>query len=169
MATAATKGTVEDRLARAKARQDNPPKSKFGLKKPTKDDVHTVNSASPASGDQNTPRVHTKSDSGDQNSAHAPVSGDQNEVKRKRVRKPSATVTAWKNQENFPVDAVITINGDYATKNPKRRDAARRFSLYKDGMTVADYITTAKEAGISGALATADVRWDAVKGYITVK
>jgi hypothetical protein len=46
--------------------------------------------------------------------------------------------------------------------NPKRANAAKRFTYYKDGMSVADYI---KKVG-DRVLAVADVRWDTKKGWI---
>jgi hypothetical protein len=137
------------RLADAKAKADKPVKSKFGSGKATKPEDQKV-----------VPTVQ---------------SGDQKAVKTegepKAKRKPSATVIAWKALKNFPVDAKITINGDHTTNNPKRRDAARRFSLYKNGMTVGQYLEAAKKATppISGALANADIRWDVAAGFITVK
>ena len=55
---------------------------------------------------------------------------------------------------------------------PKRskgsNGAKERFQLYRDGMTVEEYITASTKAGNAKALATADVHWDVVKGFITL-
>ena len=48
-----------------------------------------------------------------------------------------------------------------AKENPKRAGAAARFALYKDGMSVGEYI---KAGGLM-----ADVRWDVKQGFISVK
>lgn len=45
-------------------------------------------------------------------------------------------------------------------ENPKRGGAATRFSLYKSGMTVADYVAAGGKVQ--------DVAWDSKKGYIKV-
>lgn len=55
-----------------------------------------------------------------------------------------------------------TIKMLYSGPNPKRANAAKRFTYYKDGMSVADYI---KKVG-DRVLAVADVRWDTKKGWI---
>lgn len=46
-------------------------------------------------------------------------------------------------------------------ENPKRAKAAERFALYKNGLTIADYVTA------GGTLA--DVRWDTKQQFISVK
>ena len=46
-------------------------------------------------------------------------------------------------------------------ENPKRAKAAERFALYKNGMTIADYVAA------GGTLA--DVRWDTKMNFISVK
>jgi hypothetical protein len=45
-------------------------------------------------------------------------------------------------------------------ENPKRGNAATRFSLYKSGMTVADYVAAGGKVQ--------DVAWDSKKGFIKV-
>jgi hypothetical protein len=46
-------------------------------------------------------------------------------------------------------------------ENPKRAKAAERFALYKNGMTIGDYVAA------GGTLA--DVRWDVRQEFISVK
>lgn len=46
-------------------------------------------------------------------------------------------------------------------ENPKRAKAAERFALYKNGMTIGDYVAA------GGTLA--DVRWDVKQSFISVK
>lgn len=46
-------------------------------------------------------------------------------------------------------------------ENPKRAKAAERFALYKNGLTIADYVAA------GGTLA--DVRWDTKMNFISVK
>lgn len=57
-------------------------------------------------------------------------------------------------------NAVITI---LATYNPKRKNSGghARFELYKDGMTVAEYVAIGGKA--------ADIRYDIAKGNIEIK
>lgn len=43
-------------------------------------------------------------------------------------------------------------------ENPKRGEAAKRFAVYKNGMTV--------EAALEKRLTRADIRWDIKHGYI---
>jgi hypothetical protein len=151
MTTTQTKSDAETRLERAKAKASKPAKSKFGLK--------------------------TQAPSGDQKPVSAPAtadvsqakSGDQSDVKPAKVKKPrdhSPTYKAWKTIKNFPAEAKISL---IATGNPKRRDAARRFDFYKEGMTVAEYLAITKENGITNTLANADIRWDHAAGFIKVE
>lgn len=56
----------------------------------------------------------------------------------------------------------ITVYANYKTENPKRGTAAQRFTHYKDGMTVDEYIAKVGDRG----LALADVRWDVKQGFI---
>lgn len=48
-----------------------------------------------------------------------------------------------------------------AKENPKRAKAAERFALYKNGMTIGDYVAA------GGTMA--DVRWDVKQNFISVK
>jgi hypothetical protein len=91
--------------------------------------------------------------------------GDQNNVKATKKKKLSTTVVSWKAQQAFSVTAKIT---NVVKDNPKRKDAYRRFSWYREGMTVQEYIDEAKKNNSPGALAMADIRWDHVKGFIKV-
>jgi hypothetical protein len=86
--------------------------------------------------------------------------------KKAKVQKPKATKIP-KNGENgeeassgkraaFRAKHIKLL----ATENPKRdaSEAAKRFALYRDGMTVGEYL----EAGGT----TADVRWDEKNKFI---
>jgi hypothetical protein len=88
---------------------------------------------------------------------------------RPNNRQPSQTVENWRAQPPLPHHGVITVNPPHCVTNPKRRKARERFALYEDGMTVSEYIEASKRAGNSAALAAADVRWDFVKGFISVQ
>ena len=59
---------------------------------------------------------------------------------------------------NISGDAVITL---VAKENPKRGGAAERFALYKNGMTVDQYIAAGGKR--------ADVNWDMSMDFIKVK
>lgn len=153
MANLLTKDQEAARLAKAKADQTKVKRSKFG--KPTLVAAETTPPGKPAPAEV----------VGDQK----PVKGEDQKTAPtgdKKKREPSDTVKKWKEQENFPLTAKITV---VATENPKRRGAATRFAIYKDGMTVGDYIEASHKAGASKALAAADVRWDHVAGFINVK
>jgi hypothetical protein len=103
----------------------------------------------------------SESNAEDQNAAPS-VEG---ETPPKKAKKTSAQVANWKAQKAFPLEAKIT---KVMKECPKRKDAARRYSFYKEGQTVGEYIKLAKENNITGALAMADVRWDHVAGFIHV-
>lgn len=66
-------------------------------------------------------------------------------------------------QPSYPDTARIVVLAD---GNPKKRDCARRFDLYraKGGQTVAGYVAAVGDR----RLALADIRWDAAKGWIRV-
>lgn len=68
----------------------------------------------------------------------------------------------------FAMNAVITV---LAPANPKRRAAAVRFALYRDGMTVAQYIKAIKSRRLHGGaeIAGRDLAWDAKVGHIKVE
>ncbi len=61
-------------------------------------------------------------------------------------------------QPNISGDAKIKV---LAAENPKRGGAAERFALYKNGMTVDEYLTAGGKR--------ADVNWDVKMGFIEVK
>jgi hypothetical protein len=83
----------------------------------------------------------------------------------KTKRKASEQVQRWKDTPTFKPEQKITV---IATENPKRRTAAKRFDLYKNGQTVAEYVEASKKAGNAAALANADIRWDHAAGFIKV-
>lgn len=63
--------------------------------------------------------------------------------------------------------AVITVN---VPANPKRRAAAVRFSLYRNGLTVAGYVKAVTKRKLPGgkAIAYRDLLWDSKVGFITL-
>jgi hypothetical protein len=153
MVSTHTKESTEARLAKVKADANKPKKSKFGT-------PSIVPPANPPTGSPplapNKPEDQKVAGAEDQKNA---PTGD------KKKRKASNTVTNWKAQKAFPLDAKIHI---VSTSNPKRRAAATRFNLYTEGMTVGQYIEASHKAGNSKALAMADVRWDHVSEFIKV-
>lgn len=64
-------------------------------------------------------------------------------------------------------DRVITVT---AERNPKGKGtkSARRFDLYRSGMTVADYIAATAPLGGGRRKAIRDIAWDIAHGFITV-
>lgn len=74
-----------------------------------------------------------------------------------------------KNQKPAPVagDLVITVR---AKENPKRRQAAIRFALYRTGMTVAQYVKAVTSRRLHGgaAIAYRDLQWDSKVGHIAL-
>jgi hypothetical protein len=71
--------------------------------------------------------------------------------------------------EDFRPFQVITILPQ-GKPNPKRQDAKRRFSLYEDGMTVAEYAKVReRNPGPHKPTAMDDMKWDYVRRYIDVK
>lgn len=93
----------------------------------------------------------------------APKGEDQKSAGEKKA--PSQQVANWRAQKAFEPGQKITI----LVKDKKRGKAKDRFSLYKDGMTVADYQKAQTEAGWTAKLAMADMRWDYVAKFIDVK
>ena len=71
---------------------------------------------------------------------------------------PEPEVGARGRQPNIAGSAKIKI---LAKDNPKRAAAAERFALYKNGMTVDEYIAAGGKR--------ADVNWDVAQGFIEVK
>lgn len=67
----------------------------------------------------------------------------------------------------FNPAAVITVN---VPANPKRRAAAVRFALYRNGMTVAKYVKAVTSRKLAGgkAIAYRDLSWDSKVGFITI-
>jgi hypothetical protein len=53
--------------------------------------------------------------------------------------------------------------------NPKRGNSATRFALYRDGITVEDYVARCVKGGASSSLARADLRWDIERKFITIR
>jgi prevent-host-death family protein len=53
--------------------------------------------------------------------------------------------------------------------NPKKGQSAERFALYRDGMTVAEYLTEVVALGESEKLALDDLCWDQNRLYIRVE
>ena len=88
------------------------------------------------------------------------------EATSKKVKKISPTVIQWRNmKQNYPDSGIINFG---PKPSDKRGKAKTRFGFYRDGMSVVEYVTVSHGAGNPKALAHADIRWDVVKGFITV-
>jgi hypothetical protein len=53
--------------------------------------------------------------------------------------------------------------------NVKRGKAATRFALFRDGMTVGEYIAACVDKGDKTSVATADLLYDTDKGFIVIE
>lgn len=151
--------TPQDALARARTKQDKQAKERAARD----ERINKMVLPAKTNGDQNpvgepTPVPAQEAKAGDQS--------DAPEAKSKKSRKTSPTVTTWKATKNFPVEATITL---VTKENKKKRDAGKRFELYRNGMTVQQYIDTMKEKGRTPAQTHGDIRWDHAAGFITVK
>lgn len=64
-------------------------------------------------------------------------------------------------------NAVITV---LTAANPKRRAAAVRYALYRNGLTVAGYVKAVTSRKLSGgaAIAYRDLLWDTKVGFISL-
>lgn len=76
----------------------------------------------------------------------------------------------------FADNRVIRLNPEIADKetgavkiNPKRGKAATRFALYKDKMTVGEYIAACVEKGDKPGVATADLKFDTERNFIVIE
>ena len=74
----------------------------------------------------------------------------------------------------YPDAAIIRVNPEQISPkgeiiNPKRGAAATRFALYRDGMTVGDYIKAVTAAGGKSAVATADLKFDVARNFIAIQ
>lgn len=66
----------------------------------------------------------------------------------------------------YPDSWVISLK---AEGNPKRGKSAERFSLYRDGMTIGEYLDASSRAtGSKRGKWASDLRWDTERGYIEV-
>lgn len=54
-------------------------------------------------------------------------------------------------------------------ENPKRGASRDRYALYRDGMSVDQYIDRVVKAGVSSSAARADLRWDVEREFIAIK
>jgi hypothetical protein len=92
-------------------------------------------------------------------------------VKAKGSKKKSPTVVAWQalQKEKAYTSGTITLTDKGRADNPKRKNALAKFKLYRNGMSVAEYIEASHKFGTSKATAQADIRWDVAKGLIEVK
>jgi hypothetical protein len=170
-----TTSDADLRLEAAKAKAAKPKRSKFKVVDHNPDNARKV---APLEEDRK-PKP-TDPTSGDQNDTHeaAPpmVPGDQNDTpegdtpaKSKKPKTPSPTVVAWKMLEKPATNGVIRIMANYATQNPKRKTAGERFSYYRDGMTVQQYLDTMKAHGRTNAMCWLDIKWDIAAGFIDVE
>lgn len=108
---------------------------------------------------------------GDQTSVQATASGDQTSVKAKGKKKHSPTFLAFRDLQKAKAytSGNITITDKGRGEKPKAKNALAKFRLYRDGMSVAEYIEASHKFGTSKATAQADIRWDVAKGLIEVK
>jgi hypothetical protein len=53
-------------------------------------------------------------------------------------------------------------------QNPKRGDSAKRFALYRSGISTEDYVAQCVKAGNPSGVARADLRWDTARKFISV-
>jgi hypothetical protein len=154
---------ITDAVAKAKVKQEKQAKEREAREaRINAMPANQVTSPAKVSGDQKV----VKAD------APAPAkvtSGDQNDAPAKPKRKKSAGYLAYVATPDQPLTGKITFLGDCATKNPKRRNAATKFALYKNNMTVGEYIEASVAIGTAKAVAMDDVRWDIAHNFITVK
>jgi hypothetical protein len=89
-----------------------------------------------------------------------PVAKKAAPVAEKSTKKaaPVAEKSGPGRKSAFSDDMKITV---VAKENPKRAKAAERFALYKNGMTIGEYV---KAGGT-----VADIRWDVKQNFISVK
>lgn len=94
---------------------------------------------------------------------HQPEEESDMAAAKKAARKAAPKKTKVEGApRGFAEDAKIKI---LVKENPRRGEAAKRFEIYKDGMTVAEYT---KKIG-SRAEALVHLRWDVKHGHISVK
>lgn len=91
-------------------------------------------------------------------SAEAAAPAKKSAAPAKKAAAPETEGGARGRQPNFPDTAKIKI---LAAENPKRGTAAERFALYKNGMTIGDYVAAGGKR--------ADINWDVKMGFIEVK
>lgn len=106
----------------------------------------------------------------------ATKAGDQKDATT--PKKVSAKVTEWRdaNKAKLYRSGTIMVSTEAKAKNPKRNKdqnkpgAASRFALYRDGMSVAEYVSEVNEVKkyASKAQAQSDVVWDVVHGFISL-
>lgn len=72
-------------------------------------------------------------------------------------------------------DRVIRLNPEIMGENgevklnPKRGKAATRFALYRDKMTVGEYIRLCVEKGDKAGVATADLKFDSERNFVIIE
>jgi len=74
----------------------------------------------------------------------------------------------------YPDNAIIRVNPELidakgAILNPKRGKAATRFALYRDKMTVGDYVKACAAKGDKPGVATADIKFDLARNFIVLE
>jgi hypothetical protein len=114
-------------------------------------------------------KVETKTEKPADTPAVAPGT-TPDKPKAKRVKKSSGHYVLYRKHVKdvtYPLTAKITVLKK--DTNPKRRGAAIKFALYKDGMTVGEYIDASAAAGTSKRVAMADVKWDHTANFISVE
>jgi hypothetical protein len=67
---------------------------------------------------------------------------------------------------HFKNTAVITLVKEQAKR--ANSDSAIRYSLYKTGMTVEQYVAACEKKGFKSRVAMSDIIWDSDRGFITL-
>jgi prevent-host-death family protein len=71
-------------------------------------------------------------------------------------------------EDRESIDRSLTIFR-LVSHNPKRRGSAERFALYRDGMTVQDYIDAVARRGDPERVALDDISWDLNRDFIALR
>ncbi len=81
-------------------------------------------------------------------------------MRKSSKKKPTANGKGKRKQNPISSEGKILV---LVKENPKRANAAKRFSFYKTGMLVSTY-----EKKVGPAQARADLRWDRKQNFIKI-
>lgn len=70
---------------------------------------------------------------------------------------------------SYGLASTITLIGDHANKNPKRGESAKRFALYRNGITVQEYMDAVVGLGFPKRTAWLDLAWDVHHKFIALE